>query len=170
MLLRPPKTEKYHQLLPGCPLNGHLLGRYEQWHLYDFWARPPKKCFVLDFLCDNLLIVCFISSSLVGCVESWHTYGAASSHPGHLYHRPNLGAGLGRTGRGCRSNLEKVAGRTSYILTILCYGLDFDLIELWGEALTPFVAFLFFYNFYSGDWLKIVWMMSKLDLFGCAEN
>ena len=138
MLLRPPKTEKYHQLSPGCPLNGHLLGRYEQSHLYDFGQDRLKSVLFWTFLCDNLLIVCFISSFLVGHVESWHTYGAALSHPGHLCHRPNPGAGLGRTGRGCCSNLEEATGRTPYILTILCSGLDFNLVELWREARTSF--------------------------------
>ena len=125
-----------------------------RWTITFIWylGRPPKKCFVLIFLWQ--FIYCLFSSSLVGCVKSWHTYGAASCHAGHLHHRPNFGADLGGTGCRRHSNMEKVAGRTPYILIILCSGLDSILRALWGGS-TPFFAFIFLYNFYSGDWLKI---------------
>ena len=66
MLLRPPKTEKYHQLSPGCPLNGHLLGRYEQSHLYDFGQDRLKSVLFWTFFCVTiyLLFALFLASWL----------------------------------------------------------------------------------------------------------
>ena len=114
-------------------------------HIYMIFGHDRLKSVLFwIFLCDNLFIVCFISSSLVGCVKSWHTYGAASCHAGHLHHRPNLGAGLGGTGRGRHSNMEKVAGRTSYILTILCSGLDSILSSFGGRLLLPLLRLFSF--------------------------